>query len=75
MTYATQLVYLSCRQLAMRPPTAEPFGLIYHAPDHHAYEFATRCGMRHRDRGDIRTVGMRRDTADLIASPCQRCWP
>ena len=78
MTYATEIVYIACRQLRYRPPLAEPLGLTYHKADYHAYEFATKCGLAYRDRRDrtdVATVGIRRDTADLIASPCRRCWP
>ncbi len=76
--YETEVVYIACRELRIRQPVAAPNGLTYHRANHYAYEFQTACGMLYADPHDPRTVrlsGMRRDTADLIAKPCRRCWP
>ena len=78
MTYETEVVYLTCRGLRMRAPAASPLGLRYHRADRYSYEFQTACGKPYadpRDRSSVLLSGMRRDTADLIADPCRRCWP
>ena len=66
------LVWLSTRQLAMMPPAgyrASPSGahLTFHRYGH--ARWGTYCGVPF-----ARVVAMRRDTAELIADPCQVCW-
>jgi hypothetical protein len=65
------LVYITSRSLSMFPSGH----ITYHWPAHWGRTWCGRSLYRKPEMWDFAGVMVRRDTADLIADPCQRCYP
>jgi hypothetical protein len=67
----TAIVYITARQLTLTAPRSD--GLRYHRSNRRRWE-RTACGIIHEWSGQRVTVGLREDTAELIADPCRICY-
>jgi hypothetical protein len=67
----TAIVYITARQLTLTAPRSD--GLHYHRSNRRRWE-RTACGIIHEWSGQRVTVGLREDTAELIADPCRICF-